>query len=57
MFNTQSKVIYKNKNDLCSCNVSKANMVQCKHDIRVNQKFDISKIGNWWWKRKNISLS
>ena len=32
-------------------------MVQYKHDIRVNQKFDISEIGNWWWKRKNISLS
>jgi len=57
MYNTQSKVIFKDKNDLCSCYVSKANMMQCKHDICVNQKFDISKIGKCWLKRKNISLS
>ena len=57
MYNTQSKVIFKDKNDLCSCYVSKANMIQCKHDICVNQKFDISKIGKCWLKRKNISLS
>ena len=32
-------------------------MIQCKHDICVNQKFDISKIGKCWWKRKHISIS
>ena len=57
MYNTQSKIIFKDENDLCSCYVSKANMIQCKHDICVNQKFDISKIGKCWWKLKNISLS
>ena len=35
---------FKDKNDLCSCYVSKANMMQCKHDICVNQNVDISKI-------------
>ena len=32
-------------------------MIQCKHDISLNQQFDISKIGKCWLKRKNISLS
>ena len=50
-------IFVKDKNDLCSCYVSKANMIQCKHDICVNQKFDISKIGKCWWKRKHISQS
>ena len=45
MYNTQSKVVYKNKNNLCSCYVSRANMMQCKHDICVNNCFDISKTG------------
>ena len=57
MYNTQSKFVFKDNNDLCSCYVSKANMIQCKHDICVNQKFDISKIGKCWWKRKHISQS
>ena len=37
MHNTQSKVVYKNKNDLRSCNISRANMMQCKPDICVNK--------------------
>ena len=57
MYNTKSKVIYENKNDLCSCYVSRANMMQCKHDIYVNNFFDISKIGKCWFKRKNIFQS
>ena len=36
MYNTQSKVVYKNKNYLCSCYVSRSNMMQCKHDVCVN---------------------
>ena len=57
MYNTQSKVVYKNKNDLCSCYVSRANMMKCKHDIYVNNFFDINKIRKCWLKRKNISQS
>ena len=57
MYNTQSKVVYKNENYLCSCYVFRANMMQCKHDICVNNSFDISKIGKCWFKRKNISQS
>ena len=45
MYNTQSKIMFKDKNDLCSCYVSKANMIQCKHDICINLKSNISKIG------------
>ena len=37
MYNTQSKFVSKDNNYLCSCYVSKANMIQCKHDICVNQ--------------------
>ena len=44
MYNTQSNMGFKDKNNLCSCYVSKANMMQCKHDICVNQNVDISKI-------------
>ena len=57
MYNTQSKFVFKDKNDVCSCCVSKANMIQCKYDICVNQKFHIRKIGKSWWKRKQISQS
>ena len=32
-------------------------MIQCKHDICVNLKFDISKIGKCWLKRRHISQS
>lgn len=32
-------------------------MMQCKHDIYVNQHFDISKIGKCWLKRENIYQS
>ena len=38
-------MVFRDKNDLCLCYVSKANMMQCKHDICVNQNVDISKIG------------
>ena len=43
MYNTQSN-FFKDKYDLCSCYVSKANMIQCKHDVCVNQKVDIVKL-------------
>ena len=56
VYNTQPNFL-KDKNDLCSCYVYRANVIQCKHDICVNQNFDISKIGKCWQKRKNISQS
>ena len=57
MYNTQSKLVYKNKNDLCSCYVSRANMMQCKHDICVNQNLISVKLESVGWKEKNISQS
>ena len=55
MYNTQSKMVYKDNNDLCSCYVSKANIMQCKHVIYINQNFNISQIGKCWWKRKKYN--
>ena len=52
-----NQFFFKDKNDLCSCYVSKANMIQYKHDTCVNHKFDISEIRKCWWKRKHISQS
>ena len=57
MTNNELQYVYKKKNDSCSCNGSKANMMRCKHDICLNKKFNLTKIGNCWLQRKNITQS
>ena len=38
MKNNQLQYLYKNKNDSCSCYISKVNMMQYKHDICLTLK-------------------
>ena len=45
-----------NENDNCTCYISTAKMIECKHRISINRKIDISKIDKCWYKRKGLSL-
>ena len=41
MYNTQSKFVFKYKNDLCSCYVSKAKMIHLTIVLDSNIKFNL----------------
>ena len=47
----------KNRQDFCSCYISTANLMQCKHQISILRQFDKSKIDRFWHERKGISMS
>ena len=49
--------VLKDLSENCSCFITKCNMMQYKHIILLNQKFNISKIGLCYYQRKNITLS
>ena len=57
MHNNHLQYVCKHKNDTCSCNVSKVNMMQWKHDICLNKKFNLTNIGKCWLQRKNMIQS
>ena len=50
-------IILKNRQNVCSCYISTANLMQCKHQISILKQFDISKIDRCWHKRKGITMS
>ena len=47
----------KSKNDNCSCYIAVSQMMQCKHMISFNNKFDLDLIGRCWHKRDKITQS
>ena len=50
-------IVLRNRQDCCSCYISSANLMQCKHQIPIHRQFDITKIDRFWYKRKGISMS
>ena len=56
-FPNNNSIVLKNRQDFCSCYISTANLVQCKHQISILKQFDISKIDRCWHRRKGISMS
>ena len=56
-FSDYDSIVLKNRQDFCSCYISTANLMQCKHQISIQIQFDISKIDRCWHKRKGISMS
>ena len=55
--NAQSQDVYRNKNDSCSCNVSRVSKMQYKHDICFNKKYNLTKNGKCWLNINNITQS
>ena len=49
-------IVLKNRQDLCSCYISTANLMRCKHHISILRQSDISKIDRCWHKRKDILM-
>ena len=56
-FSDDDSIVMKNRQDFCSRYISTANWMQCKYQIYIFKKFDISKIDRCWHKRKGISIS
>ena len=52
MNNTLSQYAFRKKNDPCWCNVSRAKMIQCKHDICLNRKFNLTQLESVGWKER-----
>ena len=50
-------IILNNKQENCTCYISTANLMQCKHQISILRQFDISKIDRYWHQRKGITMS
>ena len=49
-------IVLKNRQEFCSCYISTANLIQCKHQISILRQFDILKIDRCWHRRKGISM-
>ena len=50
-------IVLKKRQKFCSCYISTANLMQCKHQIFILRQFDISKIDRCWHRREIISMS
>ena len=51
------KFILRDENDIYSCYIAKAQMIQCKHMISFKKLFNLRDIGKCWNRRNKITQS